>query len=837
MEDPLTLSTPSISLVSSTKVQNEFPTTEVPYRLAIIGEAPGADEEAYGKPFIGASGRLLDSILSASGILRSGCFVGNICKYRPPGNEIKAFGYDHPKVQEGWTELQQELKTYAPHCILSLGNTPLHFFTNRVGITSWQGSILQSQFGKLVPALHPAAILREYKGWPLLRLFTLRARQEAESPELLLPKRNLELDFTCDEICYRLDNWPSLQKASIDIEGGLSAWSCVSVADRLDRGFIIAWSKFTESEQARIAVSFSRFCYRSDIPKTLQNGLYDRFVLAYGFKILVRNQHDDSMVKQWEIYPELPKGLETITQIWTREPNYKGLMIYTQTDMKRRIKAGTYDANESERNKYKGCILDSCVTLEASEAMSNALSPDALRHYRFNMDLLSPLLYMELRGIRYDKTLAATEFAQVQAAVAECSSRLFLRAGYSLCGAKGSVSSTKLKKCLYHEKGYPEQKIGKGAAQRVTTDVTALLNLSKKFSHDPFLADILLHRKLESLQETLAITTDPDGRVRCGYNLVGTETGRLTCYTSPTGSGANLQTITKKLRKLYLADEDCWLFQCDLSGADGWTVAAHCLFHGDPTMWEDYNSGLKPARIIALMYESGVEATRCSRTELKERCRAVDDDGWLYFACKRIQHASNYGVQWKTGCAQIATDSYKMTGTPVWVDRQTFETLQRLYFVRYSGIFQWHNWCGRQVEDGKDLTSASGHTRRFFGRRKTWNPKTRTVSFDHETWKEWLADEPQEVTTYATNMALHKLWHDNDNRITNTNNRVQFRAEPLHHMHDALVGQFAKSEVDWARGKITSCFNNKVRVANVEFVIPFEGKFGRSWGELSEGTI
>src|SRR5436189_4973 len=112
------------------------------------------------------------------------------------------------------------------------------------------------------------------------------------------------------------------------------------------------------------------------------------------------------------------------------------------------------------------------------------------------------------------------------------------------------------------------------------------------------------------------------------------------------------------------------MFQCDLSGADGWTVAAHCLRHVDPTMWDDYHAGLKPARIIALMYEHGGQIPN-TRDDLKEMCKSVDDDGWLYFACKRIQHASNYGVQEKTVSKQIMVDSYKITGTPVYVDPST----------------------------------------------------------------------------------------------------------------------------------------------------------------------
>lgn len=828
MTDPYATPAPALSLISNTRVPNVFPTVPVPYRLAIVGEAPGETEEQYLTPFVGPSGRLLDSLLAGAGIQRSGCFVGNVCTYRPPGNDITNFGYSHEKVQSGWAELQAELQTFRPNCILALGNTPLHFLTGRTGITSWRGSILTSPFGKVVPGIHPAAILREYKDWVLLRFDVQRARREAETTELSLPQRTLELELSANEICQRLDTWPAGRLLSFDIEGGLDAFPCCSVADSSNRGFIIAWSKHSDSDQGRLAVSLSRALYASHIPKVLQNSLYDRFVLAYGYRMLIRNVVEDTMLKQWEIYPELPKGLGTVASIWTREPYYK-------------FERKTDDPNAF----YEYCIKDSCVTLEACLAQDQALTAAARRHYTFNVELLSPLLYMELRGIKYDVGTASAELAQVKVALSEVATRLSLRAGYDLRGAKGSISSTKLKKCLYSEKGYPEQKKGRGRTAQVSTDVECLLKLSKKFPNDAFLSDILLHRKLESIQETLEVQTDPDGRVRCGYNLVGTETGRLTCYTSPTGSGANLQTITKKLRKLYTADPDCWLFQCDLSGADGWTVAAHCLRHGDPTMWDDYRAGLKPAKIIALMYERGAEATACDRDELRERCRVVDQDGWLYFACKRIQHGTNYGVQETTVATQIMKDSYKMTGQAVYVEPSVCASLQRLYFVRYPGLYQWHNDSKRRVAAGENLTSASGHTRTFFGRRKSWDHKKRCYDADHDTWKEWLADEPQENTTYATNLALYKLWNDAENRVVVPSLRTpsseepkrdnlvtRLRVEPLHQVHDALIGQFRKEDTDWAVAKIRAWFDNPLQIANATVTIPFEGAYGPSWGEL-----
>jgi len=832
MDDPLAqVIVPQLSLVSNKRVPNEFPTVSVPYKLAIVGEAPGAEEETFGRPFVGASGRFLDSILNGAGILRQGCFVGNVCQFRPPDNKIENFGYDHPKVLEGWEQLKDDLKSYDPNCILALGNTPLRFLADRTGILSWRGSILGTPQGKVVGGIHPAAILREYKQWILLRFDSIRARTEANTKTLSLPQRLLETDLSANEICNRLDGWPSGAELSFDIEGGLEAFPCCAVSDRPDRGFCITWGKFSDADQGRIYRSLSRVLYRLDVPKVLQTSLYDGFVLAYGYQMHIRNVREDTMVKHWEFYPEssvkdddtttrkkrgLGKGLNLITSIWTREPFYK----HERT-------------SPDPETFYRYNCKDTCVTLEASRAQDAVLEGQARRHYRFNMDLRPALLYMQLRGIKYDTQTAQNELANVNTALAECASRLYIRTGEELRGKKGSLSHTRLAALLYNKKGYPVQKLGRGPKAKITTNAEALLKLQKKFQHDALLADLLLHRKLESIRETLEIRSDPDGRVRCGYNPVGTETGRLSCYTSPTGSGASLHTITSKLRKLYLADDDHWMFQCDLSGADGWTVAAHCLRHGDSTMWDDYVFGLKPARILALMYEHGSAITKLSRAELLEKSKEVDDNGWLYFACKRVQHASNYGVQERTVQTQIMVDSYKKTGVPVYVDLKTCSALQRLYFFRYKGIYVWHQWAEREVFEGRNLTSASGHTRTFLGRRKTWDPKKRCLVADKDTWKEYLADEPQENTTYATKLALWKLWTDPENRVGGR----KLKIEPLHTVHDSLIGQFHKRLTEWALPKIRTCFANVLHIAGIEVIIPFEGHYGTSWGNLKEGVI
>jgi uracil-DNA glycosylase len=794
-------------------VPNEQPIREPDsYRIAIVGEAPGEHEENHRRPFVGPSGQFLTNILNDVGVDRTKCLLGNVCQFRPPGNRIEAFDWNGPEITDGLAKLNEDIRTYNPHIVVALGNTPLRAARGPCKITDWRGSLFVSTVvdgpffnRKCISSLHPAFVLREFSGFPLLKFDLKRAADEGKSPTLELPKRELITSLDAGTLCYVMDTWPTGQRCSVDIEGGLGGWPCVSICARPTRSITIAWGKFDPDWHGRVLQAFARLMARTNIPKVLQNSLYDNFVLAFGFGIPIRNVVEDTMLKGWEIYCELPKGLGTQTSIWTREPFYKAER-----------------KSDDPEVFFEYCAKDSAVTLEICNNQDNVLTGSSLTHYRKNVEMLNPLLYMELRGIKYDQENVTKELNSTREQIEQVGYQLCETAGRELRGAKGSLSSKRLAECLYVDKKYPPQykkEFGR-KTEKLTTDVEALLALRKRLPEDTFLNGILQHRHLEGILETLSIRPDPDGRVRCGYNVVGTETGRLTCYTSPTGAGANLQTITKKLRKNYIADPDYDFFQCDLAGADGWTVAAHCARLGDPTMLDDYHARLKPARILALLYELGADINLLDRDSLHNACRVVDANGWLYFSSKRTQHGTNYLMGIPTMVTQIMKDSYKLSGEPIYLDHAAASRLQNLYFTRYPGLRTYHAWAESKLVADGTLVSASGQKRVFFGRRFGTNI--------HDTVKEFLSHEPQSNTTWATNLAMLALWNDPDNRRQDGSLII----EPLHQVHDALCGQFPSNLREWATKKIASYFNNELEIAGTKITIPFEMGIGRSWGEL-----
>ena len=139
-----------------TIVPNRFPTIPPPpdCRLAVVGEAPGEDEETIAQPFVGHSGKLLIDTLGKTGIATNRIFIGNVCQLRPPGNDITKFDFDGPEIQGGLQRLRKDLSVFRPNCVLLLGRTAfraarpdLCYHTKKgihVPLTDWRGSIFPS---------------------------------------------------------------------------------------------------------------------------------------------------------------------------------------------------------------------------------------------------------------------------------------------------------------------------------------------------------------------------------------------------------------------------------------------------------------------------------------------------------------------------------------------------------------------------------------------------------------------------------------------------------------------------------------------------------------------
>src|SRR6267143_1060214 len=139
-----------------TQVVNTFGNHKA--RLMFVGEAPGADEDAQGKPFVGRAGQLLTKIIEAIGLKREDVLIGNVNRCRPPGNR-------QPTLEEAAIcrpFLFREIAAVQPDVIVVMGNPALrNLLEVREGITRVRGKFQDFRGIKVMPTFHPAYLLRD----------------------------------------------------------------------------------------------------------------------------------------------------------------------------------------------------------------------------------------------------------------------------------------------------------------------------------------------------------------------------------------------------------------------------------------------------------------------------------------------------------------------------------------------------------------------------------------------------------------------------------------------------------------------------------------------------
>jgi DNA polymerase len=125
--------------------------------ILIIGEAPGADEDAQGLPFVGAAGKLLTKILEAIELSRDEVYIANIIKCRPPENRRP----EKDEIAQCEPYLQKQIELIKPAFILALGLTAVNtLFKKNHQMQDIRGKVMNYHGVSLLATYHPAALLR-----------------------------------------------------------------------------------------------------------------------------------------------------------------------------------------------------------------------------------------------------------------------------------------------------------------------------------------------------------------------------------------------------------------------------------------------------------------------------------------------------------------------------------------------------------------------------------------------------------------------------------------------------------------------------------------------------
>jgi uracil-DNA glycosylase family 4 len=801
--------------------------------IVIIGEAPGADEERQGRPFVGYSGMYLRDHLHRAGIDPDKAFITNVCHYRPPGNQISKFFKSfstkmipNELVLKGILELYNDLADIRPNVIVPLGNVALWSLTGLKQIGRRRGSILEAQAHlpifehlhaydpmrmeeaalhfkhiqgrKVIPTLHPAAVLRKGDLRVLFDFDLARISKEVDTPDLNVPRRLFHIDpvrTTTEKLVQRL------------LESGPYAVDIECVGGRL---FCIAFSSdphetlvLTPHEQWRR--DLIRVLLTSDNPKTFQNGVFDCSFLERFEGIRVNNYAYDIMFAHHAAYPELRRGLDLQTSLYTREPYYKD----EGKDWDPR------DANDVQAFLTYNA-KDAAVTREIQIAQEGDELKDI--HYRetaeFRMAQTPAIIDMMVRGIRVDteelrriRREKTEELALLQKTLDEGAIRIMqsrvkkrphlLPQVHSLLewmasnadsqeGALNVNSYKRLAEFLYDVCGYPTRTKHKS---RTTNEmaIKSLYGLTK----DPLLLLIVHIRQIRKLLSSyLNIKLDGD-RTYFSVNPVGTKTGRWSISKTIHGYGCNMQTIPKELRSIFVPDPGNVFGYFDLSQAEDRVVS--------------YLAGVRE-KITAFEEGRDVHALTASHLFNKPPEEVTPEERYLG---KQCNHAFNYKEGYRTFKDHINMHA-DVTG--VSISEALARQLRDAHLAAYPEIEWYWAWVEKQLRHNRTLINPFGFKRVFLG-----NIGDDAVLRDAYSWI------PQSTAPDIVNRAMISIYRD----LREEGVRVVLQ------VHDALLVEIPEDKVDLIAPEIVRRMTIPIVLNDTTITIPVDYSIGHNWKEAS----
>ena len=174
------------SELKRTATQMVFADGDPASRIMVIGEAPGADEDRQGKPFVGVSGQLLNQMLASIGLRREAVYITNIILWRPPGNRTPT----SEETAHFLPILQRHIQLVQPDVLVCLGGAAAKgLLATEMGILKLRGAWHHYDAGDgreipVMPTLHPAYLLRSPQqkalAWKDFRLIAKKMRELAQ---------------------------------------------------------------------------------------------------------------------------------------------------------------------------------------------------------------------------------------------------------------------------------------------------------------------------------------------------------------------------------------------------------------------------------------------------------------------------------------------------------------------------------------------------------------------------------------------------------------------------------------------------------------------------------
>jgi uracil-DNA glycosylase len=790
-------------------------------KIMVVGEAPGSHEEQELKPFVGPAGNILTEMLMKSGIDPEEVWYTNLCKYRPPANELKAFcrhGVPDGPLVEGLGELAQEIRQVNPNVIVPLGNYALYFLYGQKlnkqgdpsGITSYRGYVLEgrklAKGKKIIPTFHPSYYLRGKYGEIPLGLMDLgKVRAEQRYPEVRrVPRETIVDPRGSEREAVRARLLEEGMWLGVDIEYIKPTLKWV--------GFAVSPSWATSIKiRSREDLYWCKELIESGKPLLFQNAMYDCGMLEWFWDIDAwKNLAYDTMVAAYNINMEYIKDLGFLGSMYTDVGAWWDVVDWDK------IKAGLQD--EDILGPYN--CYDGMVTVETAIKQQPELDSDPKMREAFSFDMskLKPLWDMAKRGCRLDtkritalRTKSEADFAEAQVLLRDLADV----AGFKVTeGCDFPVDSPVF---------VPEFLQGLGAKLTTRTgkgrfwksDKVTLMELHRKTEDKLLRAGIetvLKARKAKGLQENfLDVDWDDDGRARCIYDCTKTGTRRLSSKEFfPTGRGKNLQNIYApssspeygtEVRSCWIPDDGFEFAYADLKSAEFLIVAEVTQ---DPLMLK-----------FAEMVRRGLGSVHKETAALLFGGTAADyqKDTPPYFLGKKTRHSGNYMVGPRELMGRINAEALN---TGVVVTQAETKTL----IVKYTT--ELHPFLPIWWDEVKaDAKRNRGRVRNLFGFVRLFH--------DQSKLPEMVAYIPQSTVGDCMNFAIVAMASDKELNDAGFQTLLQG--------HDAIGFQYPVENRAFVLRRVRQHMDVSGMVVpktGKEMRIPVEISIGPSWGELKD---
>lgn len=843
----------------------------IPSRIMLVGEAWGEWEEKEGKPFVGPSGSELNRMLHEVGILRSECYTTNLINARPPDNYMGAWVAEKksaitpkhvrlkdkmvlPWVAEGYRQLLAEIQLVQPNIIVAFGNYALWALTDKWGIMNWRGSHLQMPEGpKVIPTIHPASVLREWSQRAAVISDLRRVAREMHDREYSPPAWRFQVRPNFGQV---MDELASLHYAlesgstywfDLDIETRAGHIECISVSwSRLDAlcvpimnydGSDGYWSA---DEEAEIVYALYKLFTHPNARCRAQNGLYDLQYIERDWLHMPR-VHQDTMISQHSLFSDQPKALHYQASLYAK------WYIYWKGEGKKA------DVKERPEDRWIYNCKDCVYTREVGEAELEMVEnfkptwPKVQEVHNFQQAMFWPVLWAMRRGVKVNMEARGDLADEVQGQISL--REVFL---YEMLGMHVNINSPKQMMALfYQDLAQPliMTRAKKGQPAHPTCNDEALMKIG---SREPLLrpitnciADIRTLNKF--LGDFILAKLDQDGRMRCSFNIGGSERGktapktyRLSSSTNAFGGGANLQTIPSEksksvgkwmarrkeetinligdpykmpnLRSMFAPDERKTFFDMDLSRADlygmAWDAQDEVL---KAVLKKDVDTHLFNVYVLDNQEPPPLEELVESHPKyLDHRGPRKHKREFAKVFC----HATDYLGKSRTVAAATGRTVHEV------------ERAQARYLGMYKGIKTWQDRVIHEVKTRRYVENAFGYRWYIFDR------------IDDSVMPEAVAWIPQSTVSIVINRIWMNLfqgvpeaqWDLTPEHMYNLACQPH-EIEVLLQVHDSLAGQFPTHRKELCMGNIMELSKIIVPYDDPLIIPTGLGTSEKSWGE------